>query len=228
MINHVRNTVLTILNKENRGFITPSQFDSYAKHAQQLLFNQYVSEYSRMLAAKNARRISSEFMNRKKQIRKNIEKFTKTANVSMLVNKYDKPSDMLHLLSVRYGNFEVEQVSREKESYLLNSNITAPSSTYPIHTDNGESIKLYPSTLTEDVTFTYVRHLKDPKWTYTTVAENPIYNPTAADHQDFELSEDESVNLIVEILKLTGLTIREAEVTQAASGIDQQNTSKDS
>ena len=48
MINHVRKTVLTVLNKENRGFLTPDQFNSYAKHAQLLLFEQYFSEYARL------------------------------------------------------------------------------------------------------------------------------------------------------------------------------------
>lgn len=228
MINHVRNTVLTILNKENRGFITPSQFDSYAKHAQQLLFNQYISEYSRMLGSKNSRRVSSEFMDREKQIRKNIENFSKTQIVSKVVNSYDKPIDMLHLLSATYGTQEIEQLPVEKKRYLLNSNLTAPTSTYPVYVDQGGSLSIFPSNLENDVTFTYIRTLKDPKWTYTTVGQNPVYNPTASDHQDFELSDDESVNLIVEILKLTGLTIREAEVTQAAAGIDQQNASKDS
>ena len=76
MINHVRNTVLTVLNKENRGFITPAQFNSYAKHAQQLLFNQYLSEYSRMLTAKNARQISSEFMDREEILMKRLQAFT--------------------------------------------------------------------------------------------------------------------------------------------------------
>lgn len=63
--------------------------------------------------------------------------------------------------------------------------------------------------------------------TYNTVGENPIFNINAPDYQDFELDEDESVNLIVEILKLTGVTIRESEVTQAATTIDQVNTSKE-
>ena len=77
MINHVRNTVLSVLNKENRGFLTPAQFNSYAKHAQQLIFNQYLSEYSRMLLAKNARQTSSEFLDRSEVMQRKIEAFTK-------------------------------------------------------------------------------------------------------------------------------------------------------
>ena len=60
------------------------------------------------------------------------------------------------------------------------------------------------------------------------IGENPVFNSSKSDYQDFEIDQDESVNLIVEILKLTGLTIRETEVTQVASGLDQANTNKDS
>jgi hypothetical protein len=81
--------------------------------------------------------------------------------------------------------------------------------------------------LTADVTDNYIRTLSDPKWTYTVVGENPIYNPSATDFQDFELGPDDETSLIVEILKLSGVTIREPEVSQAAAQIDAMETQKE-
>lgn len=227
MINHVRNTVLTVLNKENRGFITPQQFNSYAKHAQQLIFNQKISEYSRMVAARNSRMVATDFMDRVDILKSNLEVFTEEANVTKTLTRYIKPADFQHLVSLRYSNKEVEQVSRDKERYLVDSNLTAPTDTYPVFVDRGSDIILYPQTLAGAVDFIYIRNPKDPKWTYNTIGENPVFNINASDYQDFELDQDESVNLIVEVLKLTGVTIREAEVTQAATAIDQVNTSKE-
>ena len=228
MINHVRNTVLSVLNKENRGFLTPAQFNSYAKHAQQLIFNQYLSEYSRMLLAKNARQTSSEFLDRSEVMQRKLEDFTKESSVAISANKYTKPTDLQYLVAVRYGTLEVEQVSRDKERFLLNSNLTAPSANFPIFVDEPLAITLYPSTLTSNVNFIYLRNPKDPKWTYNTIGENPVFNQSASDYQDFEIDGTETVPLVVEILKLAGVTIREGEVPQAAQNIDVTNTNKDS
>ena len=84
-----------------------------------------------------------------------------------------------------------------------------------------------PSSLTGTVTVNYIRTLADPRWTYTVVGENPVFNPSAADYQDFELHPDDETSLIVEILKLSGVTIREAEVAQAAAQIDAVETQKE-
>ena len=228
MINHVRNTVLTVLNKENRGFVTPQQFNSYAKHAQQLLFNQYLSEYSRMLAARNTRQISSDFLDRAEILQRKMEAFTEEAEINRTLNRWEKPDDLQYVVSLRYDDKELEQVPRHKERFLLSSSIAAPTENYPVYVDRGDNIIVHPDDLEGAVDIIYIRNPKDPKWTYTVVGENPIYNPNASDFQDFELSPDETVPLVVEILKLTGLSIREAEVTQAATGIDQVNTNKDS
>ena len=41
MINPVRKTVLSILNKNNYGYITPDDFNLYAKQAQLDIFDDY-------------------------------------------------------------------------------------------------------------------------------------------------------------------------------------------
>ena len=46
MINSVRNTVLAILNKNNYGYISPNDFNLYAKQAQLDLFEDLFYEYN--------------------------------------------------------------------------------------------------------------------------------------------------------------------------------------
>ena len=41
IINSVRETVLSVLNKNNYGYITPSDFNLYAKQAQLDIFEDY-------------------------------------------------------------------------------------------------------------------------------------------------------------------------------------------
>jgi hypothetical protein len=69
--------------------------------------------------------------------------------------------------------------------------------------------------LDTDFSATYIRTPKQPKWTYIEVAGNPVYNASATDRQDFELHPSCEVELITKILGYCGISIREAEVTQA-------------
>ena len=230
MINHVRNTVLSVLNKENRGTLTVSQFNSYAKYAQQLLFDQYFSEYSRLSTLKNSRRLSRDQGDKLAMLRENIDKFIKTATITKQAdpdNNYLKPSDMYSSMSLVYGGKAVEYVPKHKQTYLESSNMSGPSVLYPGYVDQDDAWYLKPDTLAGDLTLNYVRNVSEPKWTYTVVGENPVFNPSAADYKDFELGQDDETKLIVEILKLSGVTIREAEVAQAAAQIDAVETQKE-
>lgn len=227
MINHVRNTVLSVLNKENRGTLTVSQFNSYAKYAQQLLFDQYFSEYSRLSTLKNSRRLSRDQGDKLSILRSNIDKFMKTDTVSKTGDYYLKPSDMYSPISLVYGGKMVEYVPKYKETYLESSNIAGPSALYPGYCDENDYWYLKPDTLADDLTLNYIRTLAEPKWTYQVVGENPVFNPSATDYQDFELGPDDETSLIIEILKLSGVTIREAEVSQAAAQIDAVDTQKE-
>lgn len=227
MINHVRNTVLSVLNKENRGTLTVSQFNSYAKYAQQLLFDQYFSEYSRLSTMKNARRLSKDQGDKLSILRSNIDKFMKTSSVSILSTYVIKPADLYTPITLVYSGKLMEYVPKYKETYLESSNISGPSELYPGYCDENDKWYVKPSTLTGEVNVSYIRNVVDPKWTYTVVGENPIFNPSAGDYQDFELNPDDEASLIVEILKLSGVTIREAEVAQAAAQIDAVETQKE-
>lgn len=220
MINHVRNTVLTALNKENRGYLTPEQFNLYAKHAQQLIFDQYFSEYAKLTALKNARRLSSEYGDRLNALRSNIERFVIESDIPQTSGYYVKPSNMYQPISLRYGSKELDMVPKNKEMFLYSSNLTAPTANFPVYIDKNNYYYIKPDTLTEDMTLVYVRNVADPKWTYDMVADNPIFNPDAGDYQDFEIAPEDEPNLVLEILKLAGLTIREPEITQAAIGLD--------
>ena len=220
MINHVRNTVLTALNKENRGYLTPEQFNLYAKHAQQLIFDQYFSEYAKLTALKNARRLSSEYGDRLNALRSNIERFVIESDIPQTSGYYVKPSNMYQPISLRYGSKELDMVPKNKEMFLYSSNLTAPTANFPVYIDKNNYYYIKPDALTEDMTLVYVRNVADPKWTYNMVADNPIFNPDAGDYQDFEIAPEDEPNLVLEILKLAGLTIREPEITQAAIGLD--------
>jgi len=227
MINNVRNTVLTILNKENRGYLTPEQFTLFAIYAQQNIFNLYFSEYARMVSLKNARRLGSDYGDRVKELQAKIDPFTVSVNISKSGTSYPKPSDLFKPLSVRYNGTLVDPLPISKEVYMDAANLNGPSATYPVYVDKNNSYTLKPSALSGALELIYIKNPSEPKWTYTTIGEDPIFNPSASDYKDFELNSSSETELVLEICKLAGITIREADITQAAIGLDSQNTQKD-
>ena len=55
MINSVRNTVLAIINKNNYGYLSPNDFNLFAKQAQLDLFDEYFFQYNQQINEENAR-----------------------------------------------------------------------------------------------------------------------------------------------------------------------------
>ena len=55
MINSVRNTVLSILNKNNYGYISPADFNLFAKQAQLDIFEDYFYQYNYQINKENVR-----------------------------------------------------------------------------------------------------------------------------------------------------------------------------
>ena len=215
IIDYVRTTVLNVLNKENRGFLTPDQFNTYAKTAQQEIFNSYSEEHGKLVALKNARRLSADHGDRIKQLEDLLDSFVKAVTISQSAGVYPKPSDMQYPLYLRYGGVEAQKVKWAKAIYLNMSNLTAPSSSYPVYTESEAGYTMNPYTSTQSLDMVYVRELADPKWTYEVIGQDPVFNPSASDYQDFELPIEEAPNLISIILPMAGVSIRDLDLLTA-------------
>ena len=75
MINQVRNTVLSVLNKNNYGYISPADFNLYAENAQMELFEEYFSNYNKAINMENARSAGSDYAEVEGPIAETIEGF---------------------------------------------------------------------------------------------------------------------------------------------------------
>ena len=61
MINSVRNTVQSILNKNNYGYISPQDFNLYAKQAQMEIFEEYFTAYNKVINMENGRMAGTDY-----------------------------------------------------------------------------------------------------------------------------------------------------------------------
>jgi hypothetical protein len=98
MINSVRNTVIAILNKNNYGYISPSDFNLYAQQAQLELFMKYFSDYNTIINKENSRASGTDYADFGKSYSEQIEEFivtnplTNTSTTTTLSNTYYLPS----------------------------------------------------------------------------------------------------------------------------------------
>tara|TARA_E500000081_G_C6122724_1_gene348998 strand:- start:1390 stop:2121 length:732 start_codon:yes stop_codon:yes gene_type:complete len=237
MINSVRNTVLAIINKNNYGYISPSDFNLFAKQAQLDLFDEYFINYNQQINEENARISGTGYADIKLGYEEVIDSFSVTKTLVQNSNNiYYLPSqtttgDDYYLLNkvlcydggVLKG--QAEKVSINKIDLLNKSLLTSPSSQYPAYTQKGDSITIFPATFNGalDIQGTYVRYPLDPKWTYITLYNGePMFDQTQSDYQDFELPIDDSNNLVARILQYAGISIREADVFQFGQIEEQQ------
>jgi len=93
MINEVRNTVLSILNKNNYGYISPSDFNLFASQAQMELFEEMFSDYNTVINKENVRLSGVDYGDQKKITEEAMEIFNTTRSVSNLAGSvYFLPS----------------------------------------------------------------------------------------------------------------------------------------
>ena len=93
MINSVRNTVLSILNKNNYGYISPSDFNLFAKQAQLDIFEDYFYQYNYQLNKENARQSGTGYSDITKGYGEVINIFSETNFLSHNnKNKFFTPS----------------------------------------------------------------------------------------------------------------------------------------
>ena len=153
MINSVRNTVLAVANKQNFGYITPSDFNLYAKQAQLDIFEDYFYRYNEWNAKQNARISGSGYADIVKNIEEAIDIFSSTNTPSDSSGpSFPLPTDYYLINVVKYGTKEVERVSQNKILNLTSSHLTAPSATFPAYVMDGSNITVYPSSITTGIT----------------------------------------------------------------------------
>ena len=94
MINSVRNTVLSVLNKNNYGYISPADFNLFAKQAQLDIFEDYQYQYNYQVNAENARRSGTALADIKKGYEEVLNTFSRFDFLSHIAGtSFFMPSD---------------------------------------------------------------------------------------------------------------------------------------
>ena len=113
MINSVRNTVQGILNKNNYGYISPQDFNLYAKQAQMEFFEEYFSNYNKVINMENSRMSGTDYADIEQPVAEVMEYFLRndflvpipTAS-GFTINQWSAPS----LITTGYDYYMINKL----------------------------------------------------------------------------------------------------------------------
>ena len=110
MIDSVRKTVLSILNKNNYGYISPADFNLYAKQAQLDIFDDYFYDYNYQVNKENARASGTGYAD----IRKGYEEVIDGLSETKFLNNKEINTNSTHVF------FTPSQTTTGDDYYLIN------------------------------------------------------------------------------------------------------------
>ena len=218
-VNTVYTTVLSILNKEQRGYLTPDEFNKIGTQVQLEIFEKFFEDYNQYIRMPKT---DVEFASRMDRIEQEFQIFEKIGIGTYSSEQYAAPSD-LHRFGSAFWTVgttrpEIAIVSERDYQQQILSPILQPSNNFPIATYKDNKLKVYPfaaAAVNKDVEFNYIRKPADVVWGFTTNAVGAyIYN--AGTSTDFEISDMQQTEVILEILKYAGIVIRDPQIIQAA------------
>jgi len=239
-VNTVYTTVLTILNKEQRGYLTPFEFNNIASQVQLQIFEKFFEDYNQYIRMPKT---DVEFASRMDHIREEFQVFEKTgpsitipAGGAQTDNVYNQPSDLHRFGSASWNKGvnspPIEVLSNRDYNQIKLSPLTQPTNNFPVAKYQQDKLTVFPNSspyASSDVTFSYIRKPNDVVWGYGVnptlgnyvwdgtpgFALTPVIPSTGS--VNFEISDSQQTEVILEILKYSGIIIRDPQIIQAAS-----------
>ena len=230
-INEIYKLVQIFANKEQRGFITPSDFNLLAKQAELELYNKRLSIVKQKAPMGKSQGVYQESLT-PELARQDIAGFLVVQVIATLTDgSTSMPSDHIEAIysSSNSDSFDIDfnipvEIVEEKDiSAILRSSLAKPSLMYPVallsmsgnntSNDSRKGITIFPSNVKNLRVYHYI-YDRTPRWNYTTVAGKPVYNENGS--TGFTISERVHGELVIKILEYLGVNIREAEVVQYA------------
>ena len=236
LIDKVYQKVLAIANKEQRGYITPHEFNLFADQAQMEIFEQYfydVEQFERRIDA------TSELTKRKIEIfRDSLDIAVPTQNSPYAEFHAPMLSAIGPIAPARYlidsvslsrpngKRVTVEKIDGDSQHTIHEaisaSPLLSPNESRPVYWITAGGINFLPSSIVTQGNQTggsyrvnFIREPLTPEWAYVIAdGQNAVYNP--ANVQNFELHSSEESSLVIKILQLAGVAIKDVNLDQIA------------
>ena len=175
-VDTVYKTVLLILNSEQRGYMTPDEFNRIGSQVQRQIFEAYFEDLNQQLRVPQS---DMEYSDRVAITDEKIAEF-KTENDQTVAEKtiggtnpFTTPSELYRLGSITYEPNtstykEIQRVGRAEIYNIRKAPLTAPTTNYPIYLYEDNKALVYPETIVDPlhVKMQYVKKPTDVRWGY--------------------------------------------------------------
>lgn len=245
-VDTVYQRVLAIINKEQRGYVTPQEFNIFANQAQLDIFEQYfydINQFSRIPGN------NTEYADMLNLLTEKIAIFEKQGVLTYNTSNelWNRPSDMSRLGTLMYNPAtglpnECDKVTKNELTYLLNSPYARPTKDRPIYLEYDNGYKIYfsqtqtftDSTVTDGdpddgavskIICDYIKKPAQVSWASQDVLGAAQYSSSAS--TDFELHNTEEVELVFKILEIIGIAIKDTSLYQIGNQTDSQKVQQE-
>tara|TARA_Y100000004_G_scaffold42898_1_gene46965 strand:- start:3351 stop:4058 length:708 start_codon:yes stop_codon:yes gene_type:complete len=222
-VNTVYSRVLAIMNKEQRGYLTPQEFNIFANQAQMDIFEQYfydLNQFLRLPGNSTSHADMVDILNEK------IGIFTKTANLTYGSTSFNKPDDLYRLTAIEYDGVTADRLTRKEFLQINKSPLTKPSNAFPVYTELADGYDVqgddeFNAADQSGAPRVIIEYIKTPttvSWAGNVVNGVSLYN--ASNSTNFDLHPSEETELVMKILQLAGIAIKDINLANFAGSED--------
>jgi len=230
-IDTVYQRVLALANKEQRGYVTPQEFNLFANQAQMEMFEQYFYDINQFNRAPGN---TQEYSDQLSILYEKIGTFEIEQDDTWMNSNMTPTNDIMNIPwgeiykfgTIKVDGAQAELVNGKDFDAAKLSPLTAPSTTRPICmiTALGLTVATGANTFAipgnnENLSISYIARPSRVEWAYVIVNDKALYNDNIS--VDFELHSSEETELVYKILKLAGINLKAAEVVQVAQVLEQ-------
>tara|TARA_R100001082_G_C4361490_1_gene159587 strand:+ start:314 stop:1027 length:714 start_codon:yes stop_codon:yes gene_type:complete len=228
-VDAVYQTVQALANKEQRGYLTPQEFNLFANQAQDDIFHQYIYDLAAFNQAKPTQKILGD------SVKITLDKLIRTTGISYTDTALVNNCTTLPTGGLYTGRIFIQSAGGLRRTLiemdpneiqdLIASPWHAAAFTEPVFFDDGHyRIQVWNGSgqISSGCTCEQITGSMQPViWNYVVVNEKPVYNATNS--KDFSLDQSEQADLVAKILKLAGISIEDQQLYQA--GMAEENLS---
>ena len=233
-IDTVYQRVLALANKEQRGYITPQEFNLFANQAQMDIFEQYFYDLNQFRRIPGNDTVYADMVN---ILEDKIDIFRDTigsGTASALTAQapgYILPDTIYRMEQVRISGTQCEKLTAKDYNTVRESPLTKPSPSRPIYTIRSGNVILindgvsgggtgYVDFTVSSINMYFIRRPVAVNWSSYNIGSE-LYDATNSDN--FELHSSEETKLVIKILGLAGITLKDPALYQAATAEDNKN-----
>tara|TARA_R110002020_G_scaffold127405_1_gene285832 strand:+ start:97 stop:798 length:702 start_codon:yes stop_codon:yes gene_type:complete len=226
-IDTVYQKVLALANKEQRGYITPQEFNLMADKAQMDIYEGYFHDMKTAYHKPKNQTGAGDEMN---MIHEKLHPFMATITSGGNGPTFSLGATIHQIDVVSYNNKEVPELSKREVLYTENNPLTKATTDRMVYVreeinSNVLMIRIYPApTETISLDIAHWKRPTTPSWGYVVVSEKALYNANTS--TNFELHASEEETLVGRILELSGIIINNQALQQSAM-VDKQQTKQE-